>query len=331
MRKALRCSSAAVLAIAAALASTPARAQALIDFPTGPVRIFVPFPAGGPADVIMRILGDRLSARWGKPVIVENRPGASTIVSTTALANSQPDGHTLGDATQFHVITPALNRSLPFDTVRDFSGVSMVVLQSIVLVAHPSFPPNTLGEVIALAKSRPGALDFTSSGPRGVGHLAGEMLKHLAGIQMQHINYNGSGPALTDVLAGRVPIMFDIWHSVKQPVADGRLKVIAFTGLQRQKDAPQYPTIAETYPGFDATSFQAVITRAGLPAPARQALHRSSCGRRLVRVSRADPTSRRRAYRLHASGDRPLSARRDQEVGGYRRQGKPEDRMRASQ
>ena len=101
--------------------------------------------------------------------------------------------------------------------------------------------------------------------PRGVGHLAGEMLKHLAGIEMQHINYNGSGPALTDVLAGRVPIMFDIWHSVKQQVADGRLKVIAFTGLQRQKGAPQYPTIAETYPGFDATSFQAVITRAGLP------------------------------------------------------------------
>jgi tripartite-type tricarboxylate transporter receptor subunit TctC len=254
---------AAVLLLAASPSTVSA--QAPVDFPAAPVRIFVPFPAGGPADVIMRILGDRLSVRWGKPVIVENRPGASTIVSTTALANAQPDGHTLGDATQFHVITPALNRSLPFDTVKDFSGVSMVVLQSIVLVAHPSFPPNTLAELIALARAKPGELDFTSSGPRGVGHLAGEMLKHLAGIQMQHINYNGSGPALTDVLAGRVPIMFDIWHSVKQQVADGRLKVIAFTGLQRQKDAPQYPTIAETFPGFDATSFQAVITRAGLP------------------------------------------------------------------
>ena len=248
-------------------AATAAAAQKPVDFPTGPVRIFVPFPAGGPADVIMRILADRLSLQWGKPVIVENRPGAATIVSTTALANSQPDGHTLGDATQFHVINPALNRSLPFDTVRDFSGVSMVVLQSIVLVAHPSFPANSLAELIALAKSSPDQLNFASSGPRGVGHLAGEMLKHLAGIQMQHINYQGSGPALTDVLAGRVPIMFDIWHSVKQQVADGRLKVIAFTGLQRQKDARQYPTVAETYPGFDATSFQAIITRAGLPAP----------------------------------------------------------------
>jgi len=261
MIKALCCG--LLLAVAAGSVS----AQAPVDFPSAPVRILVPFPAGGPADVIMRILADRLSVRWTKPVIVENRPGASTIVSTTTLANSQPDGYTLGDATQFHVITPALNRSLPFDTARDFSGVSMVVLQSIVLVAHPSFSPNTLDELIALAKSKPGAIDFTSSGPRGVGHLAGEMLKHMAAIEMQHINYNGSGPALTDVLAGRVPIMFDIWHSVKQQVAEGRLKVIAFTGLKRQPDAPQYPTIAETFPGFDATSFQAVITRAGLPAP----------------------------------------------------------------
>jgi tripartite-type tricarboxylate transporter receptor subunit TctC len=258
----------ALLTLLAAAAPAPiASAQTPSDFPAAPVRILVPFPAGGPADVIMRILADRLSVRWNKPVIVENRPGASTIVSTTALANSQPDGYTLGDATQFHVITPALNRSLPFDAAKDFSGVSMAVLQSIVLVAHPSFPANTLAELIALAKSRPGAINFTSSGPRGVGHLAGEMLKHMAGIEMQHINYNGSGPALTDVLAGRVPIMFDIWHSVKQPVADGRLKVIAFTGLKRQPDAPQYPIVAETFPGFDATSFQAVITRAGLPAP----------------------------------------------------------------
>jgi tripartite-type tricarboxylate transporter receptor subunit TctC len=249
----------------AAITTTAADAQTPADFPIGPVRILVPFPAGGPADVIMRILADRLTLRWSKPVIVENRPGAATIISTTALANSQPDGHTLGDATQFHVINPALNRSLPFDTVKDFSGVSMVVLQSIVLVAHPSFPANSLAELIALAKSSPDQLNFASSGPRGVGHLAGEMLKQQAGIRMQHINYQGSGPALTDVLAGRVPIMFDIWHSVKQQVADGRLKVIAFTGLQRQKDAPQYPTVAETYPGFDATSFQAVIARAGLP------------------------------------------------------------------
>jgi tripartite-type tricarboxylate transporter receptor subunit TctC len=283
----------------AAFASTAAWAQA--DFPSAPVRILVPFPAGGPADVIMRILADRLSLRWTKPVIVENRPGAATIVATTALANSQPDGHTLGDATQFHVITPALNRNLPFDAARDFAGVSMVVLQSIVLVAHPTFPANTLAELITLAKSSPGQLDFASSGPRGVGHFAGEMLKHLAGIQMQHINYQGSGPAVTDVIAGRVPIMFDIWHSVKQHVADGRLKVIAFTGLQRQKDAPQYPTIAETYPGFDATSFQAIITRAGLPAPV---LDKLSADIRAV-VASPEFHDRTRALGVEPAGSTP--------------------------
>jgi tripartite-type tricarboxylate transporter receptor subunit TctC len=283
----------------AAFASTTAWAQA--DFPSAPVRILVPFPAGGPADVIMRILADRLSLRWTKPVIVENRPGAATIVATTALANSQPDGHTLGDATQFHVINPALNRNLPFDAARDFAGVSMVVLQSIVLVAHPTFPANTLAELITLAKSSPGRLDFASSGPRGVGHFAGEMLKHLAGIQMQHINYQGSGPAVTDVIAGRVPIMFDIWHSVKQHVADGRLKVIAFTGLQRQKDAPQYPTIAETYPGFDATSFQAIITRAGLPAPV---LNKLSADIRAV-VASPEFHDRTRALGVEPAGSTP--------------------------
>jgi tripartite-type tricarboxylate transporter receptor subunit TctC len=283
----------------AAFASTAAWAQA--DFPSAPVRILVPFPAGGPADVIMRILADRLSLRWTKPVIVENRPGAATIVATTALANSQPDGHTLGDATQFHVINPALNRNLPFDAARDFAGVSMVVLQSIVLVAHPTFPANTLAELITLAKSSPGQLDFASSGPRGVGHFAGEMLKHLAGIQMQHINYQGSGPAVTDVIAGRVPIMFDIWHSVKQHVADGRLKVIAFTGLQRQKDAPQYPTIAETYPGFDATSFQAIITRAGLPVPV---LDKLSADIRAV-VASPEFHDRTRALGVEPAGSTP--------------------------
>jgi tripartite-type tricarboxylate transporter receptor subunit TctC len=222
-------------------------------------------------------------------------------VATTALANSQPDGHTLGDATQFHVINPALNRNLPFDAARDFAGVSMVVLQSIVLVAHPTFPANTLAELITLAKSSPGQLDFASSGPRGVGHFAGEMLKHLAGIQMQHINYQGSGPAVTDVIAGRVPIMFDIWHSVKQHVADGRLKVIAFTGLQRQKDAPQYPTIAETYPGFDATSFQAIITRAGLPAPV---LDKLSADIRAV-VASPEFHDRTRALGVEPAGSTP--------------------------
>jgi len=248
-------------------ASCVAVAQSAADFPSGPVKIIVPFPPGGPADVIMRILADQLSPRWGKPVIVENRPGAGTIIATSTLARAQPDGLMLLDATYFHIMNAALNRNLPFDPIKDFAGVSMVVAQPIALVAHASFAPNTVAELIALAKNSPEPLQYTSSGPRGVGHLAGELLQSMAGIRMQHISYTGSGPAMTDLLAGRVPIMFDIWHSAKQHVEDGKLKVLGVGSKDRLKESPQYPAIAETLPGFDAASFQSLIAPAGVPTP----------------------------------------------------------------
>jgi tripartite-type tricarboxylate transporter receptor subunit TctC len=248
-------------------ASCVAVAQSAADFPTGPVKIIVPFPPGGPADVIMRILADQLSPRWGKPVIVENRPGAGTIIATSTLARAQPDGLTLLDATYFHIMNAALNRNLPFDPIKDFAGVSMVVAQPIALFAHPSFEPNTVAELIVLAKRSPEPLNYGSSGPRGVAHLAGELFQSMAGIKMQHISYTGSGPAMTDLLAGRVPIMFDIWHAAKQHVEEGKLKVLGVGSRDRLKDSPQYPAIAETLPGFDASSFQSLIAPAGVPGP----------------------------------------------------------------
>jgi len=175
-------------------------------FPTQNVTILVPFAAGGPTDVIMRILGERLTARWGKSVIIENRPGAGTIVATAALARATPDGHTLGVVTNSFAINPAINQPLTYNTLKDFAGVSMVVLVPIVLVANPTFAPNTVAELVALAKKTGEPLSFTSPGPRTVGHLAGAWLENLTGIKLIHIAYNGSAPALTDVLAGRVPI-----------------------------------------------------------------------------------------------------------------------------
>jgi tripartite-type tricarboxylate transporter receptor subunit TctC len=235
-------------------------------FPTGNVTILVPFAAGGPTDVIMRILAERLSARWGKAVIVENRPGAGTIVATAALAKAPADGHTLGVATNSFVINPAIDHRLPYDTLKDFAAVSMVVSVPVVLVANASFPPNTVVDLVAEAKKSGEPLNFTSPGPRGVGHLAGEWLQNLAGIKMTHIAYNGSAPALTDVLGGRVPLMFDLWNSVKPYVDDGRLKVLGVASAERLRTAPQYPTLAETYPGFDVSAFQAIIAPAGVPA-----------------------------------------------------------------
>jgi tripartite-type tricarboxylate transporter receptor subunit TctC len=239
-----------------------AHAQA---FPTRNVTLIVPFAAGGPTDVIMRILGERLSARWGKPVIVENRTGAGTIVATAALARAEADGHTLGVVTNSFAVNVAINQPVPYDTLKDFAGVSMVVSVPVVMVANPAFAPNTVAELVAFAKKSSEPLNFTSAGPRTVGHLAGAWLENLAGIKLTHIAYNGSAPALTDVIAGRIPIMFDLWSSVKPYVADGRVKVLAVASAQRLQDAPQYPTMAETYPGFDVSAFQAIAVPKGAP------------------------------------------------------------------
>ena len=245
-----------------------ASAQTTAEFPTRPVKLLVPFAAGGPTDVVARILADFLTARWnGQSVVIENRPGAGTIVATAAVAKSPADGYTMLVATNSLLINPAIGQKLPYDTDKDFAAVSMVATQPVALVANKTFPAKTVPQLVEVAKKSPEPLNFTSPGPRGVGHLAGEMLKQRAGINMTHINYNGSAPALTDVIAGRVPLMFDIWHSAKRYVASGDLKLIAGAGAQRLGDAPDVPTIAETYPGFDVIAFNALVAPAGVPAP----------------------------------------------------------------
>jgi tripartite-type tricarboxylate transporter receptor subunit TctC len=253
----------------AAFAAPAAHAQSAPDFPTATVKLVVPFAAGGPTDVVARFLAEQLSARWGgKTVLVENRPGAGTIVATAAVAKSLPDGHTMLVATNSLLINPAINQSLPYDTAKDFAPVSMVATQPVALVANKAFGANTVAEVVAEAKKQ--ALNYTSPGPRGVGHLAGEMLKQRAGIpagNFTHINYNGSAPALTDVMAGRVPLMFDIWHSARRYVESGALKLIASASAERLPGAPNVPTMAETYPGFEVMAFNALVAPAGVPAP----------------------------------------------------------------
>ena len=245
-----------------------ASAQTTAEFPSRPVKLLVPFAAGGPTDVVARILADFLTARWnGQSVLIENRPGAGTIVATAAVAKSPADGYTMLVATNSLLINPAIGQKLPYDTEKDFAAVSMVATQPVALVANKAFPADTIAQLVDVAKKSPETLNFTSPGPRGVGHLAGEMLKQRAGINMTHINYNGSAPALTDVIAGRVPLMFDIWHSAKRHVDSGDLKLIAGAGAQRLGDAPQVPTIAETYPGFDVIAFNALVAPAGVPAP----------------------------------------------------------------
>ena len=261
---------------ALALASCAApcvRAQEATDFPAGAVKIIVPFAAGGPTDVIARILAELLSERWhGRPVVVEDRPGAGTIVATAAIAKAPADGYTIGIATNSFLINPAIHLKLPYDTKADFVSIGMIATQPVALVANPAFPANTLAEVIDVAKRSAEPLNYTSPGPRGVGHLAGEMLKQRAGIRMQHIAYNGSAPALNDVIAGRVPLMFDIWHSARRYVETGQLKLIAGAGLAPLPGAAKAATIAQTFPGFNVVAFNAVIGPAGIPTPVLEKL-----------------------------------------------------------
>ncbi|HUI98349.1 MAG TPA: tripartite tricarboxylate transporter substrate-binding protein [Xanthobacteraceae bacterium] len=254
-------------------ATAPAAAQDAADFPASTVRVLVPFAAGGPTDVVARILAELLAERWGgRSVVVEDRPGAGTIVATTAIAKAPPDGYTIGIATNSLLINPAIGLTLPYDTRKDFVPISMIATQPVALVANAAFPANTLADVIAVAKRSAEPLNYTSPGPRGVGHLAGEMLKQRAGIAMQHINYNGSAPALNDVIAGRVPLMFDIWHSARRYVETGQLKLIAGAGLAPLPGAESAPLIAQTFPGFNVVAFNAVIGPAGIPPPVLEKL-----------------------------------------------------------
>jgi tripartite-type tricarboxylate transporter receptor subunit TctC len=237
-------------------------------FPTRPVRIIVPFAAGGPTDVIVRIIAEALSARWKQPVVVENRGGGGTIVGTNALAQAPADGYTIGVATNSFAINPAVRQRLPYDTTRAFTAVGMLVTSPFVLVTSPDFPPRNLAELITTVKEASSPLTFASPGPGTGGQMAGELLKQKAGIAMEHVPYNGSAPALTDVLAGRVPLMFDLWSSVRPYVEAGRLKLLAVAADKPLSDAPQVPTIAATYPGFSVTAFQAMVAPAGTPPDA---------------------------------------------------------------
>ena len=258
---------AAVLAASGAVMAPAVRAQEAA-FPTRPVRIIVPFAAGGPTDVIVRIIAEALSERWKQPVVVENRGGGGTIVGTNALAQAAADGYTIGVATNSFVINPAIRPRLPYDTARAFTAVGMLVTSPFVLVAWPDFAPKDLTETIAFAKRESSPVAYASPGPGTGGQMAGELLQLKAGIRMEHVPYNGSAPALTDVLAGRVPLMFDLWSSVRPYVEAGRLKVLAVATDAPLPDAPQYPTIAATFPGFSVSAFQAMVAPAGAPPEA---------------------------------------------------------------
>ncbi len=255
----------ALLVAGALLAgSLPASAQ---PYPNRPLRIVVPFPPGGGTDIGTRIVAQKLQEAWGQAVIVENKPGAAGIVGTELTAKSAPDGYTfmMGNIGT-HAINVSLYKKLAYDPVRDFAPVSMVADLPLLLLVHPSVPANSVKELIALAKSQPGKLNFSSSGAGGSMHVAAELFKSMTGVDMVHIPYKGGAPAVADLLSGQVALSFSTVLETIQHVKAGKVRALAVTNDHRSIALPDLPTIAEAgLPGYQSISWLALFAPAGTP------------------------------------------------------------------
>src|SRR6201993_5340872 len=252
-------------AVAALVLNAAGPAQA---YPDRPVRIVVPFPAGGSNDVIARLMAQKLGAVWGKSVIVENRPGAGGNVGSEYVARSSPDGYTLLlTAPGPLAVNQTLYSHLSFDPLKDFAPVALVASVPIVLMVHPSVKARTVAELIALAKTEPGKLNFGSSGNGSTNHLAGELFKSLAGIDIVHIPYRGASPAMNDLIAGHIPMMFDNMPAVRPQVEGGAVRALAVAGTSRSGVFPSVPTMEEAgVKGFEATAWFGLVAPAKTPA-----------------------------------------------------------------
>ncbi len=252
-------------ALLLSLASTLARAQA---YPNHPVKIIVPFGAGGPADIYARYLGQRLQEPMGQPFVVEDRPGGGSVLGTDAVAKSAPDGYTLLLMSNTHTVNETLIPKKPFDLLRDLAPVAPINYSDLLLVVHPSVPANNLRELIALAKSQPGKMNYASSGPGTPYHMAGELFKSMAGIDVVHVPYKGSDGARIGILGGQVQMMFDAITTMAPNVRAGKLKAFGTSGRARSSVLPDVPTVAEAgVPGYEATIWLGVMAPAGTPKP----------------------------------------------------------------
>ena len=249
-------------------------AAAQTNYPEKPVRIIVAYPSGGSPDSVARLLGQKFSAAWGKPVVIENLPGASGSIGADRVAKAAPDGYTLGFlATPEVAINPGLFK-LAYDPLKDFSPVSQVTRGVNILVVNNALPVKTVPELVALAKARPGEMTFASSGAGTTPHLSGELFKSVAGIDIQHIPYKGVVVAIPDLVAGRVAMAFTQPSFVVSMVREGKLRALAVTSLKRHAAFPQVPTIAESgYPGFEVVAWQGLVAPAGTPAAIVSKLH----------------------------------------------------------
>jgi len=256
----------AALAASLAWAGAPV-ALAQTGYPAQPIRIVVPFPPGGATDIMARAAAQKMTEAWKAQVVVDNRPGAAGNIGSELVAKAAPDGYTLEMGTVgTHAINASLYAKMPYDHVKDFAPIVLVAAVPNVLVVHPSVPVNSVAELIAYAKANPGKLNFASSGAGTSIHLSGELFKVMAGVQMTHVPYKGSAPAVTDLLGGQVQLMFDNLPPSLPHIKSGRLRALAVTTADRAAALPDVPTIAESgLPGFEASSWFGLLAPAGTP------------------------------------------------------------------
>jgi len=254
-----------------AFASVQAWAQ---SYPARAVKVIVPYGVGGPADIYGRFLSSKLQDTLGHPFVVEDRPGGGSIVGTDVVAKSAPDGYTLLVMSNTHTVNETLIPKKPFDLMRDFAPITGINSSDLLMVIHPSVPANNLKEFIALAKSKPGALNYASSGPGTPYHMAGELFKSMAGVDIVHVPHKGSDQARTAVLGGQVQMMFDAITTMAGQARAGKVKALGTTGKSRSSVMPEAPTIAEAgVPGYEATIWLGLMAPAGTPRPVLEKLN----------------------------------------------------------
>jgi len=286
----------AALAVVLACASG-ALAQ---GWPNRPIRMIVPYTPGGYTDLMARLVGQKISDALGQPIIFENKPGANAIIGTDVVAKAAPDGYTFGTVIAAHAVNATLNPKLPYDTLKDFSYVSLMSVAPLIMIAHPSLPANNVQELVALAKAKPGELNFASSGVGAAAHLTMEMFKSRTGIDMQHIPYKGTAGALQDVIGGRINVMFDVVGPLMPQVRSGLAKSIVVTAKERIPAASDVPTMAEQgVPDFVSGTWAGIIAPAGTPKEIVDRL-----GAELRRLVGTDDVKQK----IHAEGGDPMTS-----------------------
>jgi tripartite-type tricarboxylate transporter receptor subunit TctC len=253
-------------AAAALIVVSTATAGLAQSYPSKPVRVVVPYPPGGSTDIVARVIGEQLSQSMGQRFVVDNRPGAGGNIGMQLAAGAEPDGYTVVVGTTAHAINMTLFKDLPYDTVKDFEPIALLTEIPLILVVNPAVEAQSVADLIALAKERPGTLNVASSGNGQSTHLAAEMFNAMAGIKLTHVPYKGSAPAITDVVAGHVQLMFDTVMSALPHVQAGKLRALAVSSAERAPVAPDVPTIAEAaLPGYEAIAWNGLFAPAGTP------------------------------------------------------------------